>query len=159
MQCAVYTVPVFDPGAELEKLNAFLRSNRVYHVEKQFFVSGQGAYWSFCIEHEGVSQPKTQGKIDYREKLSEADFAIFSKLRDLRASCAKEHNIPLYSVFTNEQLVEMIHRKTGSLSKLKQIPGVGKSRVDAYGQEFVTFLAQVFKEEDEAGRQSISPDS
>lgn len=159
MQCVVYTVPVFDSRAELEKLNAFLRSNRVYHVEKQFFVSGQGAYWSFCIEYESLSQSKTQGRIDYKEKLSEADFAIFSKLRDLRVSCAKEHNIPLYSVFTNEQLVEMIHRKAVSLSKLKQIPGIGKSRVDTYGQEFVTFLAQVFKEEDEANRQPVSPHS
>jgi len=159
VQCVVYTVPVFDPGAELEKLNAFLRGNRVYHVEKRFFVSGQGAYWSFCIEHEGVSQPKTQGKIDYREKLSEADFAIFSKLRDLRASCAKEHNIPLYSVFTNEQVVEMIHRKTGSVSKLKQIPWVGKSRVDAYGDVFAAFLGTLLKEEDEVDRQSVSPDS
>ena len=155
MQCSVYTVPVFDSFHELEKLNAFLRSNRVYHVEKQFFVSGQTAYWSFCVEYEVKLQGQKQGRIDYREKLSEVDFAIFSKLRDLRASCAKEHNTPLYTVFTNEQLVEMIHRKTTSIAKLKQIPTVGKSRVDAYGEVFATFLGTIFKEEHEANQQSL----
>lgn len=156
MQCTVYTVPAFDSEHELEKLNMFLRSNRIYHVEKQFFVSGQTAYWTFCVEYEGKLQVQSQGRIDYKEKLSEADFAIYSKLRDLRATCAKENNIPLYAVFTNEQLVEMIHRKTTSIAKLKQIPGIGKSKIDAYGEVFATFLGTLFKEEHEANQQSVS---
>lgn len=156
MQCSVYTVPVFDSFHELEKLNAFLRSNRVYHVEKQFFVSGQTAYWSFCVEYEVKLQGQKQGRIDYREKLSEADFAIFSKLRDLRTTCAKEQNIPLYTVFTNEQLVAMIHRKTTSIAKLKQIPGIGNSKLEAFGEVFTTFLSTIFKEEDEARQQPVS---
>lgn len=152
MQCIVYTIPVFDSEHELEKLNLFLRGNRIYQVEKQFFVSGQTAYWTFCVEYEGRVQSQNQGRIDYKEKLSEADFAIFSKLRDLRASCGKEHNIPLYSVFTNEQLVEMISRKICNISDMKQIPGVGKSKIDAYGDIFATFLATVFKPDRETNQ-------
>jgi superfamily II DNA helicase RecQ len=152
MQCTVYTVPAFDSETELERLNVFLRGNKIYHIGKQFFVSGETAYWSFCVEYEGRLQPQSQGKIDYKERLSEADFAIFSKLRDVRTSCAKEHNIPLYSVFTNEQLVEMISRKISDISGLKQIPGVGKNKIDTYGDVFATFLATVFKPEHETNQ-------
>jgi len=149
VQCTVYTVPVFDSEHELKKLNEFLRSNKIYHVEKQFFVAGQNAYWSFCVEYEGKQKPQAQGRIDYKEKLSEVDFAIFSKLRDLRTTCAKEHNIPLYGVFTNEQLVQMIYKKTTTIADLKQIPGIGKSKIDAYGNVFSSFLGTLFKTEHE----------
>jgi superfamily II DNA helicase RecQ len=149
MQYHMYTLSIFGSEDELEKLNVFLRSNRIFHVEKQFFVAGQDAYWSFCIEYEGKILTQTQGKIDYKELLSENDFAIYSKLREMRKTCAKEQNIPLYMIFTNEQLVEMIHKKTATVSDLEKINGVGKSKIDTYGGKFAAFLGTIFKTDHE----------
>ena len=43
-------------------------------------------------------------RVDYKEVLSPADFALFAKLRDWRKATAEQEGIPVYAVLTNEQL-------------------------------------------------------
>ena len=59
----------------------------------------------------GVAGPRGSGrgedkKIDYKAVLSEGAFAVFSLLRDLRKTLAEAEGVPIYAVFTNEQLAK-----------------------------------------------------
>jgi hypothetical protein len=60
--------------------------------------------------------------VDYKEVMNEADFAVFSRLRDLRKVIAEKEAVPAYAIFTNEQLAAMV---TGKVDRLCQAePGV-----------------------------------
>ena len=41
--------------------------------------------------------------------------------------------MPVYGVFMNEQLAEMVRQRTGTKAALKGIEGVGEARVEKYG--------------------------
>jgi superfamily II DNA helicase RecQ len=156
VQYAVFTVTGVNQKKNLEELNAFLRSHRIYHVEKQFLPASQEACWSFCIEYDTQGTVKGKNTVDYKEVLSEKEFAVYSKLRDIRKESAAEHNVPLYAVFTNEQLAAMVKNRTATLQHMGKIEGVGESKVEHYGERFVTFLQAVFGGDDETSRKHIS---
>jgi superfamily II DNA helicase RecQ len=46
---------------------------------------------------------------------------------------AEKEGVPVYVVFTNEQLAEMVKKKVSSKAALKEIEGVGEARVEKYG--------------------------
>jgi superfamily II DNA helicase RecQ len=75
--------------------------------------------------------------VDYREVLNPEQFEVFSKLRELRKQIAEKESIPVYAVFTNEQLAAMVQTQADSKTKLKAIEGVGDARIDKYGEEFL----------------------
>jgi superfamily II DNA helicase RecQ len=128
-------------------MNTFLRSHRIYHVEKQFLAVPNEERWSFCIEYDGQNQAKGQQKIDYKEVLSEKEFAVFSKLRDIRKHVAAEENIPLYAVFTNEHLAVMVKNRIATVQQMRDLNGVGESKITNYADRFTDFLQTVFSKE------------
>ena len=74
--------------------------------------NGPTGCWCFCVEHllgPTGSDSSNRGRnwVDYKTVLSEEDFAVFVKLRDLRKEIPAEQAIPVYAVCTNEQLAEM----------------------------------------------------
>ena len=83
-----------------------------------------------------------RGKIDYREVLSEADFAVFAKLRALRKTLADAEGVPAYALFSNEQLAEMAQRRVRTASALREIAGVGEARLEKYGADFLSILQE-----------------
>jgi superfamily II DNA helicase RecQ len=156
VQYAVFSVSGINRQKDLDELNTFLRSHRIYQVEKQFLADAQGASWCFCIEYDAQVPVKGKHTVDYKEVLSEKEFAVYSKLRDIRKESAAEHNVPLYAVFTNEQLAAMVKNRTATLQHMGKIEGVGESKVEHYGERFVTFLQTVFGGDDETSRKHIS---
>ncbi len=68
---------------------------------------------------------------------NESDQDLFVELKALRMSIAKENNVPPYVVFHDKTLIEMVLFKPSSLSAMNDIPGVGKSKLDKYGQIFL----------------------
>ncbi len=86
------------------------------------------------------AQSGKRGKIDYREVLSEPDFALFAKLRAVRKTLADKDGVPAYALFTNEQLAEMVQRRVRTAGALREIEGVGEARVEKYGQDFLAIL-------------------
>jgi len=142
MKIRIFTIPVSDTG-ELEKeLNSFLSGRRIISVEKRFIDAGPDSAWTFCIAWSEMTEkaPVKKGKIDYKEVLDEQDFRIYAALRDLRKKLAEEEGVPVYAVFTNEQLAEMARRRAGSNAQLGEIPGIGESRVKKYGEQFISLI-------------------
>ena len=151
MQIRVFTLRAVDADAQaVDELNAFLRSHRIASVDRQFVADGANSFWSVCVTYtaEG-SNPTTTSRgdaskkrIDYREVLSEHDFAVFAKLRTLRKTLADSEGIPAYALFTNDQLAEIVKRNVASKKSLGEISGVGEARVEKYGGQFLEALQQ-----------------
>jgi superfamily II DNA helicase RecQ len=99
---------------------------------------------SFEPSGEGRPQTGTRGKIDYREVLDEADFAVYARLRSLRKEMSDAEGVPVYSLFTNEQMAEMVTRRVTSANALHEIAGVGSSRMKKYSAPFLKVLAEAF---------------
>ena len=76
-------------------------------------------------------------KVDYKEVLSEEDFAVYAKLRDLRKELAERYSVSVYSVFNNKQLAEMVQERITSKTALQKITGVGEARATKYGEPFL----------------------
>ncbi len=93
-------------------------------------------------------------KVDYKEVLSAEDFAVFSKLRDLRKALAEKEAIPAYSIFTNEQLAAMVTGKVESQAALAKIEGIGAARIEKYGAAFLTVLKNVARA---SGPEPVTP--
>ena len=83
---------------------------------------------------------EARGKVDYREVLSPEQFAAFVKLRALRQAIAKDEAVPVYVIFTNEQLAAMVQkgarrarptwaRSTGSARRESRSTGIASSPV------------------------------
>jgi len=140
-------IPANGQGSAKEELNKLLRNGRIASVKKEFVSNGEDSFWAFCIEFLdgslGVAdrgRGTTGPKIDYKEVLNEADFAVFARLRDLRKAVSEKEAIPAYSIFTNEQLAAMVTGKVDSLTAMGTIPGVGAARLDKYGAAFLASL-------------------
>ncbi len=138
-----FTIPIQGGEEEVEELNRFLGAHRIVAIDRQLVHDGPNSAWAICVtyvQQSSRAQTGKRGKIDYREVLSEPDFAVFAKLRALRKTLAEKEGVPAYALFTNEQLAEMVRRHVRTLSALREIDGVGEARVEKYGEDFLALL-------------------
>ncbi|MEP3246628.1 MAG: DNA helicase RecQ [Sneathiella sp.] len=70
------------------------------------------------------------------------DTELFSRLKALRLTLAKEQNIPPYVIFHDKTLLEMVSLKPATLSQLGEIHGVGSRKKDKYGSVFLDVLLE-----------------
>lgn len=145
MRYRFFSIPVQDPGPAEADLNRFLAAHRVVAIEREFAADGRHSLWCLSVaylDEEGGAAAQARGKIDYREVLSEADFVVYARLRNLRKQLAEQEGIPAYAVFSNEQLAEMVRQRSTSPEDLARIAGVGKARIDKYGPAFLALLRE-----------------
>ena len=135
-----------DGGLAEEELNQFLASQSVLRVDREWVNDGAGSFWAYAVEFRGGSKSAGGGgsraeRIDYKEKLSPQDFAVFVRLRDWRKAKAEAEAIPPFTIFTNAQLAEIVERRCASAAALAEIDGIGKARVEKYAEEVLALLA------------------
>ena len=142
MPIRIITVPVSDPTSGEGEFNAFVRNHRVVSVERRFVEQGPSSFWTFCIDYleagpGGSGSFRGQGnrgKIDYKEVLKPEEFTVFAQLRDLRKELAQGEGVPMYAIFTNEQLAKIVQSRVQTRADLEKIAGVGDARVQKYGE-------------------------
>lgn len=138
-----FNIPVCDAEEASEEVNRFLGAHRIVAIDRQFVHDGPNSAWALCITYIQPANrppPGRRGRIDYREVLTEADFSVFVKLRELRKTLADQEGVPAYALFTNEQLAEMVRRHVRTAGALREIDGVGAARVEKYGTDFLAIL-------------------
>ena len=141
MQYKTFFLPIFGSEQAEMQLNSFLRTNRIITVQKEFLQNERG--WCFLVEYTNdADSTKATGKVDYMKILSQEDFAIFSKLRELRKTIAAQEQIPAYAVFTDEQLSHIAREKPDTLQKLQKINGIGSAKAEKYGNIFIKLLVE-----------------
>jgi len=152
-----FVIPAFHPEGAQDELNAFIRSHRVLSVDRRWIDHGDTSHWSFCVDyvessggtgHSSGKDGSGRERIDYREKLSAEDFAVFAKLRELRKEIAKADAIPVYMVFTNDQLAAMVEGRATTKTELEKIAGVGDARIEKYGARVLELLQQHWNSKD-----------
>jgi superfamily II DNA helicase RecQ len=136
LQYASFLLPLHAESAEQDTLNRFLRAHRVVQIRKELVSKDNSSFWAILVEYLDSPDKKAdeplKSKVDYREILSADDFSLFSKLRETRKKLAEENGLPVYAVFTNEQLAEIAKRKPKNLSECLQIEGIGQGKADKY---------------------------
>jgi len=145
MQFKIFTIPVVDDGTATEEMNRFLRSHKVLEAEQQLVSTKSGSHWHFCIKYLANAQPdvkpeiKSQNtaKVDYKDILDEKTFAVFSMLRDIRKKIAEEAGMPVYAIFTNEELVGIAALDEIRPETIKTVKGVGEKKTDRFGKRLV----------------------
>ncbi len=143
MAYRTFVVPIYHAAAAEEELNKFLASHQILAVEKRWLEDGGNSAWCFCVDF-GAAPGAVEFKgtrVDYKEVLSPEDFKAFVRLRDLRRKVAEAEAVPVFAVFSNEQLAEMVRRRVRSPKELEGVPGVGESRAKKYGDRFLEALA------------------
>ncbi len=72
---------------------------------------------------------------------------LFSALRELRLRIAKEADVPPFVIFHDSTLREMARVRPRSLSEFSTISGVGRRKLERYGEAFISAI-QSFREQD-----------
>lgn len=152
MQFKTFMLPASGSEQTEENLNVFLRTHRIVSVRSEF-VSGETPAWCILVEYvqQGEQTAKPGGKIDYMKVLTPMEFAVFSKLRELRKEFASKEGVPPFVVFTDEQLASIVKQKPSDLGKLIAIQGIGQAKAEKYG----TAVLKIIKETDEADGQPV----
>ena len=148
-----FTVPALSPQPAQDELNRFCASHRVVDIERQRVAAGANSYWVLCVtvsagagvQPDALKAPERKAgaraeagtvaaRVDYRQVLSEPDFAVYADLRVWRKAVAEQEGVPVYAVFTNEQLAEIVRRRVDRLAALGEIEGIGPARLERYGE-------------------------
>ena len=147
MKYQFFAIPAQYPVESQQELNAFCGSHQVLQVEKAFVPDGPRSFWSVCVTWvDGyVAKPeRPKSRIDYREILDEKDFAIYAELRTLRKNIAEKEGLPVYALFSNEQLAGMVTNRITTQAALRALNGVGKARLEKFGEAFLAVLRAAF---------------
>jgi len=147
MPFRLFQYPVPSPE-DLPEVNAFLSTHRVVSTRHQI-VPVEGAAWIvFIVEYlSGNSATKTgekgttrPPKVDYRDLLNAAQFECFSRLREWRKHAAAAEGMPVYALFTNAQLAEMVQNGANKKADLLAISGINEARVERYADALLELL-------------------
>lgn len=93
-------VPVLDSAEAEDGLNAFLASHRVVAIERYLVTDGPRSVWAVCVSYTDgahTANPPTPGRkerVDYKEVLDPATFAVFARLREARKALAERDGRP-----------------------------------------------------------------
>jgi ATP-dependent DNA helicase RecQ len=82
---------------------------------------------------------------------SAADENLFSMLKDLRKTLAKQKNLPPFVIFQDPSLEEMAIQYPITMDEMKNITGVGSGKAIKYGKPFIDVIAK-YVEENEIDR-------
>lgn len=135
------TIPVFESAAAAAALNDFLAAHTVLGVTTELVRSGTA--WAVCVRYaeRAVADAKRAGDgVDYKAVLPDDVFRLYAKLRELRARASAQHGVPVYAVFNNAQLAAMAKARAKTPAELAAIDGVGRARVEKYGEDFLALI-------------------
>lgn len=144
MPYKIFRVPSCGCEASEQELNGFLGNHKVIRVTQEFVNVGVDSFWSFCVDYlEQGSGSKDNGsgrrrsKVDYKEILEPDEFTLFASLRDLRKELAQSEAVPVYAIFTNEQLAHIVQQRASTKESLRAISGLGDARIRKYGERVI----------------------
>ncbi|MGO9468305.1 MAG: HRDC domain-containing protein [Isosphaeraceae bacterium] len=150
-----FAVPVRDSSACEQELNRFLSGHKVVSIERHLIDQGVNSFWAICVDYlshspgEAAFNPNlSRSRVDYKTILTPEDFAVFSRLRQLRKELAQTEAVPVYALFTNEQLAQMVQRRCQSRSDLSQIEGIGENKIDKYAERLLPLLLTLEAQQD-----------
>ena len=85
---------------------------------------------------------KGSAKSDKKTQIPPEDQELWDELRECRKYLAEEHNVPPYLIFHDATLKEMLDIMPMSGPELLNITGVGDSKLEKYGADFIEIISR-----------------
>jgi len=85
---------------------------------------------------------KGSAKSDKKNQIPPEDQELWDELRECRKYLAEEHNVPPYLIFHDATLKEMLDIMPMSGPELLNITGVGDSKLEKYGADFIEIISR-----------------
>ena len=139
--------------------SVFMRDNAVDAYMNYISRPVEELAFSSCYEYfEYEKKPESEevapaGKVnaDKREVPVEIpDTALAQELKTWRFERAKEIGKPAFFVLSNAVLAGIAHLRPTTLTELMEVPGIGQSKLNAYGEEIVS-IVQSHMDDDDLG--------
>ncbi|EFF27561.1 ATP-dependent DNA helicase RecQ [Enterococcus faecium E1679] len=115
-----------------------------YLISNGYLLTINGEYPVLKVTERGIQVLKGQESVYRKEpkkvqQLSDEETdTLFEVLRELRTDLASEAGVPPYVVFSDSTLKEMSRIRPSSRLEILQIKGVGQSKLDKYGEAFLS---------------------
>ncbi|MCU4678678.1 DNA helicase RecQ [Enterococcus faecium] len=115
-----------------------------YLISNGYLLTINGEYPVLKVTERGIQVLKGQESVYRKEpkkvqQLSDEETdTLFEVLRELRTDLASETGVPPYVVFSDSTLKEMSRIRPSSRLEMLQIKGVGQSKLDKYGEAFLS---------------------
>lgn len=115
-----------------------------YLISNGYLLTINGEYPVLKVTERGIQVLKGQESVYRKEpkkvqQLSDEETdTLFEVLRELRTDLASEAGVPPYVVFSDSTLKEMSRIRPSSRLEMLQIKGVGQSKLDKYGEAFIS---------------------
>ncbi|MBN1961101.1 MAG: HRDC domain-containing protein [Deltaproteobacteria bacterium] len=121
---------------EMQKKLACLKSCRQGFLLNDYLVARAKG----CIEKPIEKKiPSDQLKTDDSSAF-DAYNALINKLKDWRRHRAQENNVPVYVIMHQQTLMQIATVMPSSLKALKEIKGMGKKKVECFGEEILQII-------------------
>jgi len=138
-----FVSPFGEPTSHAE-LNNFLRSHRIINVEKRLIDGERGTGWVFLVEYSDVDGQRASytmsSKVDWRDVLNPSQFAMYDLLRKKRKEIGDKTKIPLYGIFSNEQLALMAQNPPKTKEEFLKIKGINEQKYKQFGEMFLDVI-------------------
>lgn len=133
-------------------LREFIKDKEILSIRDHFFIKNEMPYLALVVKYNMLhpaivntrddSQGKQQKRDDsWRELLKESDMPLFNSLRDWRNELGKKEGLPPYIMFTNKQIALIAKERPQNGTKLGEIEGIGKAKVEKYGKEILAIIS------------------
>ncbi len=76
------------------------------------------------------------------DSASDGELEMLQRLKEVRRQLARERKVPAYVIFNDATLMEMATTRPQSEAQMLAISGVGPSKLERYGDEFLAVLTQ-----------------
>jgi ATP-dependent DNA helicase RecQ len=103
-------------------------------------LKGEQALFLRIEEIKAPSAKKAGSKSTRKAHILPEDQELWDELRECRKFLAEEHNVPPYVIFHDASLKEMLDTMPTSPSEMLRINGVGNSKLEKYGGDFLDIL-------------------
>jgi len=139
---------ITDSTIQAKEYNELLREAYVQLAQQNFLLQGFSGKFNMEIFHR---RKKTFTAPSFsvnayagasEKKVELAHPALFYRLKKLRDTICSKKNLPIYFVASSKTLEEMTVYLPQTFEELEQISGFGKSKVETYGNEFLSIIKE-----------------
>jgi len=146
MQYKKFILSFFDEGSQVEELNRFIRGHKVVKIEENILPDDH--MWVFLVKYldgelKDTASPQKRSEITKfipEKELDASQLEKYKRLVDIRLELAKKYDVKAFVIFTNRELGEISKMDKISEEELLKIDGIGMSRMEQYGREFIKML-------------------
>lgn len=164
MKVKVFTLPWrAEGGFDDSAVETFLEAHTAVDVSEHFFVHEKTPVLVLVVTYRssgpskvGRDRPAT-GR-DLVNTLTPAEKTRYEALRAWRNQRARQSGKPPYLILTNQQAAELARTPPASAAQLREVRGIGESRVEAFGEELIALLRTVVQTTNEPTPSPVSGD-